>query len=343
MSVERIPHQGQFLDTLKEGDRVTEHYRVVRKSVKTSRSGEPYLDLDLADRTGTMTARLFQQRNASGGTVREFADLFRVGDIIRVSGRVDLFQGKLQIILEKLRPSREGEADESLFERSSERPVGEMEAELRAAIASIEEPALRALLEGVYGDAAFYARFVEAPAATRLHHAFRHGLLEHTLSLFRAADLLLPNYPDLDRDLVRTGVLLHDVGKTEELGKRAGEPYTVDGSLQGHVYLGARRVERAMDAVPGFPEETRRLVLHLVLSHHGEREFGAPVEPATREAVFLNGLDNLDAKLANARETLAADRDDTSLFTDLWASGAVGRRYYKGAARAGAEKDAPEA
>ncbi|MFH1680193.1 MAG: HD domain-containing protein [Candidatus Eisenbacteria bacterium] len=342
MAEEAIPHGGQFIDTLKEGDRVTEHYRVLRKSVKTSRTGEPYLDLDLGDRTGYLVARLFQPRHSAGDTVHSFADIFQVGDIIRVSGRVDLFQGKLQLILDKLRLSREEEYTASLFERASDRPVGEMEKELREAIDSVGDEMLRELVRRVFDDAPFYQRFTEAPAATRLHHAYRHGLIEHTLSLFRAAEFLRPNYPELDWDLVRVGVLLHDIGKTEELGKRAGEEYTVDGTLQGHVYLGARRVESVIGSIEQFPEESRRLVLHLILSHHGEREFGAPIEPATREAVFLHQLDNLDAKLANARETLAADRNEASPFTDLWASGAIGRRYYKGTARPASEKDAPE-
>lgn len=343
MPEELIGHQGQFIDTLKEGDRVTEHYRVVRKSVKTSRTGEPYLDVDLADRTGTLTGRLFQPRQAGGDTVRSFAEIFQVGDAIRVHGRVDMFQGKLQIIVEKLRASRPGEVEDSLFEKASARPLAEMETELLGAIGAVGDTMLRALVERIFDDPDFHVRWAEAPAATRLHHAYRHGLLEHTLSLFRAAEMLLPNYPELDADLVRVGVLLHDIGKTEELGKRAGEEYTVDGTLMGHVYLGARRVERAIESIDGFPDERRRLVLHLVLSHHGEKEFGAPIEPATGEAVFLHHLDNLDAKLANARETMAADRNEAAPFTDLWASGAIGRRYYKGAARAApAERNAPE-
>ncbi|MFH1277928.1 MAG: HD domain-containing protein [Candidatus Eisenbacteria bacterium] len=340
MSEEAFPHRGQFVDTLKEGDRVTEHYRVFRKSVKTSRSGDPYLDLDVGDKTGTITARMFQPRHSAGDTIHAFAELFQVGDSIRVSGRVDLFQGKLQLIMDKLRASQEEEVDPTLFEKASPRSRREMEEEFGAAIASFRDPDLRRLIEDFFADPEFFARFAEAPAATRLHHAYRHGLIEHTLSLLRAAELLLPHYPELDGDLVRAGVLLHDVGKTEELGRRAGEEYTVDGTLQGHVYLGARRAERIMDGIPTFPEETRRLVLHLILSHHGVKEFGAPVEPATAEAVFLHNLDNLDAKLANARETIAADRNDASLFTDLWASGAIGRRYYKGLPRGASENDA---
>ncbi len=341
MSEEVFQHHGQFVDTLKEGDRVTEHYRVLRKSVKTSRNGDPYLDVDLGDRTGSVTGRLFQPRHSAGDTVLSFAEIFSVGDVIRVSGRVDLFQGKRQLIMDKLRLSREEEVEPSLFEKASDRPLKEMEEELLQVITSIEDPHLRRLMENFFGGADFFRRFAEAPAATRLHHAYRHGLIEHTLSLACAAALLLPHYPELDADLVLVGVLLHDAGKTEELGKRAGEEYTVDGTLQGHVYIGARRAERVMDEIDGFPDETRRLVLHLVLSHHGAKEFGAPIEPATMEAVFLHHLDNLDAKIANARETLAADRTEGSPFTDLWASGAVGRRYYKGMSKADRKKDVP--
>jgi len=331
-------HHGQFVATLKEGDRVTEHYRVFRKSVKTSRRGDPYLDLDVGDRTGKITARLFQPAYSAGETVQSYADLFRVGDVIRVSGRVDLFQGRLQLILDRLRLSREEEYETALFEKASERPLGEMEKELAEAIGAIGDAHLRALIETIFADADFYARFIEAPAATRLHHAYRHGLLEHTLSLLAAAERLLPHYPELNGDLLRVGIFLHDAGKTEELGEKAGDEYTVAGTLEGHVYLGARRAELAMDRIDGFPDELRRLVIHLILSHHGEREYGAPVLPATMEAVFLHHLDNLDAKIANARETLAADRDEESPFTDLRASGAIGLRYYKSIARAGSSE-----
>lgn len=329
MNTEIHLHRGQFIDTLREGDRVTEHYRVLRKSVKTSRSGEPYLDLDVGDRTGRITARMFKPRQSVGDPIQSFASLFQVGDSIRVSGRIDLFQGRLQMILDKLRVSLPEEVDDALFEKASPRSPEEMEAELRGAIERIGDPMLRAMMERIFEDASFAERFAAAPAATRLHHAYRRGLLEHTLSLIGAAERLLPHYPELNADLVRVGVLLHDMGKTEELGEKAGEEYTVDGTLLGHVYLGARRAEKAMDGTPGFPEEHRRQVLHMILSHHGEREFGAPVLPATREAIFIYHLDNLDAKLANARETLEADRNEESFFTDLYSSGAIGRRYYK--------------
>lgn len=335
MSVENQYHQGQFLGTLSEGDRVTEHYRVVRKSVKTSRAGEPYLDIDLADKTGVITARLFKPRHTAGDPVATFASLFKVGDTIRVSGRVDLFQGKLQLIMDKLRISLPEEVDDALFEKASRRPLAEMEEELGSGIGAIGDPALRALAEKVFSDRAFYTRFITAPAATRLHHAYRRGLLEHTISLLRAAELLLPHYPELHADLVRIGVLFHDLGKTEELGERAGEAYTIEGTLEGHIFLGARRIDRAIDSIEGFPDELRRLVLHMILSHHGELEFGSPVLPACAEAVFLSGLDNLDAKLANVRETLESDRNNESPFTDLFASGAIRRKYYKGVPKSG--------
>lgn len=323
-------HRGQFLDTLSEGDRVLEYYRVTRKSVRQTRRGDHFLDLTLADRTGSIAARLFGGRDEIHDTVQSYAALFKAGDVIRVDGRIDRFQGKLQMLIDKLRYSEPGEIDASLFEKSSERPIAEMEGELKEKIDSIRNRYLRDLVEKVFEDRRVYDRFLTAPAATRVHHAFRHGLIEHTLSMLAAAEALSGVYPELDLDLVRTGILLHDIGKTDELGEKAGDEYTVAGTLEGHIHIGARWADRAMDRIDGFPDELRVQVIHLILSHHGEKEFGSPVVPASREAVFLHQLDNMDAKLANARETLRADRNGGSPFTDPGASGAVYRRYYKG-------------
>lgn len=323
-------HRGQFLDTLSEGDRVLEYYRVTRKSVRQTRRGDHFLDLTLTDRTGSIAARLFGGRDEIHDTVQTYAATFKVGDVIRVDGRVDRFQGKLQLLIDRLRTSEPGDVDFALFEKSSRRPIAEMETELKEKIDTIENVYLRELVEKVFADREIYDRFLTAPAAMRVHHAFRYGLIEHTLSMLAGAEALHPVYPELDLDLVRVGVLLHDIGKTVELGEKAGDDYTVPGTLIGHIYMGSRWADLMMDKIDGFPEELRQQVIHLILSHHGEREFGAPVVPATKEAVFLHQLDNMDAKLANARETLDADRNQGNPFTDPAASGAVYRRYYKG-------------
>lgn len=324
-------HRGQFIQSLSEGDQVVEHYRVVRKVVRTSRRGDPYLDFDLVDRTGRINAKIFGQ-NGSTDVVSMYSDLFEAGDIVRVDGYVEMFNGKPQLIVKRLRLSAEGEVDESLFERASERPLEDMERELADVIGSLENDFVRRLAGAVFGDEEFYKRFLVAPAATRLHHAYRSGLIEHTLSLIAAADRLLPAYPEIDRDTVVGALLFHDCGKTEELGERAGDEYSVEGTMVGHVYLGTRRVERAMDAIPDFPRVLRLQILHCILSHHGSREFGAPVEPASLEAIFVHHLDNLDAKIANARSALASDVDTKSAFTDPSLAGAVFQRYFKGEA-----------
>ncbi len=324
-------HRGQFINTLDEGDRVNEYYRVTRKSVRQTKRGDLYLDLTLTDRTGSIAARLFGGRDDLHDAVQAYAAQFKSGDAIRVDGRVDRFQGKLQLIIDKLRVSEPGSLEESLFEKSSERPIAEMEEELKTRIGSIQNHYLVELVElVVFSRPDVYDRFLAAPAAMRVHHAFRHGLIEHTLSMLAGAEALGPVYPELDLDLVRVGILLHDIGKTVELGKRAGDDYTVPGTLVGHIYIGAHWADEAMEQIEGFPEELRHQVIHLILSHHGEREFGSPVVPATREAVFIHQLDNMDAKLANARETLNADRNTGSPFTDPAAAGAIYRRYYKG-------------
>ncbi len=327
----RKMHRGQFIDTLAEGDRVLEYYRVARKSVRQTRRGDLYLDLTLADRTGMIAARLFGDRDGVHDRVTSYAAQFKPGDVIRVDGRVDRFQGKLQLLIDRLRVSENGEVDGALFEKSSDRPFEEMERELAEKIEAIENRYLKKLVESVFGSGEIKERFLVAPAATRIHHAYRHGLLEHTLSMIAGAEALHPLYPELDLDLLRAAILFHDVGKTAELGEKAGDDYTVEGTLEGHIYIGARWVDEAAGKIDGFPGELRLQLIHLILSHHGEREYGAPVVPATREAVFLHQLDNLDAKLANVRQTIAADRNSQSPFTDPAASGPIYRRYYKGA------------
>lgn len=303
---------------------------MVRKVVRTSRRGDQYLDFDLVDRTGRINAKVFGQNGGANDVVATYSDAFGTGDVVRVDGVVEVFNGKLQLIVKRLRRSTTDEVDDRLFERASERPLEDMESELADVIGSLENEFVRKLAGAVFGDQSFYQRFLIAPAATRLHHAYRSGLLEHTLSLIAAANRLLPAYPEIDRDVVISSILFHDSGKTEELGEKAGDEYTVEGTMVGHVYLGARRVERAMDSIPDFPRALRVHILHCVLAHHGSREYGAPIEPASLEALFVHHLDNLDAKIANARSALAADVDAKSPFTDPSLAGAVFQRYFKG-------------
>ncbi len=329
MSTTETSHRGQFINTLREGDQVTEHYRVTRKTIRISRKGDPYLDLQLTDRTGSIGARHFGSRGDANDSVHAYADLFEEGDAIRIGGRVDTYQGKLQMIVDRIRPSLPEEVDRSLLEKSSERSLPEMEEELRECIGRIDNSHIRGLVEAVFADSGFYDRFIEAPAATRIHHAWRSGLLEHTLSLLRAASALEPVYPELEWDLVRAGLLLHDIGKTEEQGDRAGDDYTVDGTMLGHVYLGAYRVDRAIDSMPDFPDHLRTEVIHLILSHHGDREYGAPIEPASIESVFIHHLDNLDAKIAHTSQVIANDPNPQKPFTDPAAAAPMFRRYYK--------------
>ena len=203
------------------------------------------------------------------------------------------------------------------------------------ALEIIGDGPLRALLENFFGDAEFREKFAAAPAAMRNHHAYLGGLLEHTVSVARLAESLLAQRPELDADLLRAGVLLHDAGKVEELAAGAALHYTDAGYLLGHVALGALMVECRAARVKDFPGRTRLLLLHLLLSHHGRREFGSPVLPATAEALALHHLDNLDAKVnaaAHFSESAPGDRENWTEYIKMF----EGRLYTGGREEAGA-------
>jgi 3'-5' exoribonuclease len=187
----------------------------------------------------------------------------------------------------------------ALFSPASARPLQEMVAEFDAVVASMEDPHWRRLMEAFRSREDVFGAFAEAPAAKVIHHAWVGGLLEHSLSLARAATALAPNYPTLDRDLILCACFLHDAGKAREISSEPGFEYTTEGKLFGHIYMGGRLVESLCDGIEGFPEGKRRHLLHVVLSHQGERSegFGSPVDPITPEAVFFHQIDNLDAKV----------------------------------------------
>ncbi|HEY9125888.1 MAG TPA: HD domain-containing protein, partial [Acidobacteriaceae bacterium] len=175
--------------------------------------------------------------------------------------------------------------------------IAELWSKLHAAVESFTDPDLKRLLQSILADARIAAALREAPAAKQLHHAFLGGLLEHVVSLLGLAERVVPHYPVLMKDLVLTGIVLHDVGKIHELAWVGGFEYTLEGQLLGHIQIGASMVERAMDALPDFPPRLKTLVLHMILSHHGKLEFGSPKLPMIPEALMLNFLDDMDAKM----------------------------------------------
>jgi 3'-5' exoribonuclease len=224
---------------------------------------------------------------------------------VKILGEVNRFNEKLQLKVKKIRRAAPGEYDLGDFVPRSERDVGEMWTELEGWAASLRDPDLKALVEAFLNDAELAPALKQAPAAKSMHHAWMGGLLEHILSLMGVCELAAQHYPNIDRDLLLTGVVLHDIGKLRELSWGTSFDYTLEGQLLGHITIGIGMIEQKIAAIPNFPAAKRLLVEHLVLSHHGEYEFGSPKLPMTPEAILLHYLDNLDAKMQTVRSELA--------------------------------------
>lgn len=282
------------LRRLKEGDAFQGFLLALEAAYKVSAKGSEYLELKLGDASGDLKGFLWDIRAVEGDLEAVRADAF-----LWVKGSVTAYNGRLQVKLDKVRVAEDGEVgDLSRFFPVSSRPVPEMLEELDRIIASVEDPWIRALLAALFqDDAELRAAFARCPAAKSMHHARLGGLLEHTLSVASMAERACAHYLEVNRDLVVAGVLLHDVGKTEELSYRRGFGYTDAGNLLGHIAMESEWISRAAARIPGFPEALRLQILHIVLSHHGRLEFGSPVLPKTPEALLVHHLDDLDGKL----------------------------------------------
>jgi 3'-5' exoribonuclease len=285
------------ISALDAGDVIDEFFLCRDAALKTARNGSFYVEAELMDRTGGVKGRQWDARPEDLGN-------YPAGCVVKIKASVERYQGALQFKLHQSRAAHESEytlAD--LLPASSADPAS-LEKEFKSKIAAIANPRLRALLEAVFGDQEFWDRFRNSPAAEALHHPFLHGLLEHTVTSLRAADAFSSVNPRVDRDMLLTGVMLHDLGKADELSVEGGFHYTDEGMLLGHISLGAMRVDRVIRGLPEFPAELRLRVLHIILSHHGKREFGSPVLPATPEAVAVHELENLDARLEAAERLI---------------------------------------
>jgi len=282
------------LRALKEGEVFSGFLLAQEVAFKTSAKGSEYLELKLADASGELKAFLWDLRAIEGDMDQVAQDVF-----LKVKGQVSVYNGRTQLRLDKVRFAEDQEVgDFSRFFPTSRRPAEEMLAELDAVVAGVGDPWIRRLLELLFlENPLLRAAFAQAPAAKSMHHVYLGGLLEHTLSVAAMADRACAHYPEMNRDLVLAGVLLHDVGKTAELTYQRSFGYSDAGNLLGHIALEADWISRAASALPGFPEELRLHLLHIVLSHHGKLEYGSPVLPKTPEALLVHYLDDLDGKL----------------------------------------------
>jgi 3'-5' exoribonuclease len=298
-----------LIRSLKEGDPFNGFLLAQEALFKTSTKGNEYLELKVSDASGDLKAFLWDLRAIEGDMDAVTADAF-----LKVKGSVTSFNGRMQLKLDKVKAVADAEVgDLSGFFPVSARPVPDMLMEMDGIIASVRDPWIRGLLDAMFvKDVALREAFAKAPAAKSMHHVYLGGLLEHTLSILGMAERACGHYRVLNRDLVVAGVFLHDVGKTAELSYQRSFGYTDAGNLLGHISMEADWISREVGKIPGFPEELRLQILHIVLSHHGRLEFGSPVLPKTPEALVVHYLDDLDGKLEVMFRTLREDSGDGS-------------------------------
>ena len=287
-----------YVSSLQDGQAVTSLFLVREKEIRTSpRTGSSWLQLELSDRTGTISAKMWDNFTPIVST-------FERDDVVQIRGRVKLYNGQKELTLEAVIPSPEQDYEMADFLPHTKYDVEMLYSKLRASVAQMKNPNLQRLLTSFIDDPAIVPKLKRAPAAMTMHHAFIGGLLEHVVSLTGLARAVSEHYPELDADLLLTGVVLHDIGKIEELRYVRGIEYSTEGRLLGHIMIGAGMVRDRIKAIPGFPAALAVLVEHLILSHHGTHEFGSPALPQTREAVALNFIDDLDSKMAAMGATI---------------------------------------
>src|SRR5579863_3180673 len=274
-----------------EGKLFEGYFLVLAKQQRTTKTNKPYLNLILGDKTGQLEARIWDLSDPR--IAKEFAS----GDIVKVRGCATRFDDRLQMKIDQLRLAAAGEADKTDMLPATKYDVAALWEQLLGFAESFSNPDLKRLVKALLDDPSLAQAYREAPAAKQLHHAWLGGLLEHVVSLLALADRVAPHYPLIDRDLLLTGVILHDIGKVRELSWELGFEYTVEGMLLGHIQMGVALVEKTIDSLPDFPPRLKTLVLHMVLSHHGKLEFGSPKLPMIPEALVLNFVDDLDAKM----------------------------------------------
>jgi 3'-5' exoribonuclease len=297
-----------YVSELEPNRVITSSFLVHSKEIRQKKSGELYLSLMLGDRTGELDAKMWDN-------VTESLDAFDRDDFVKIKGLVQVFHNRPQLTVHKVRRMDDSEIDFADYFPSSKRDPEEMWNELRGVVAGVSSVHLRSLLEALFDDPDIAQRFRRAPAAKTIHHAFLGGLIEHVLSLCSLARLVAGHYKNIDPDLLLTGVLLHDIGKIYELNYERGFSYSNDGQLLGHITIAVRMVGDKIRSLQDFPPQLRVLVEHMILSHHGQLEFGSPKVPQFPEAMLLHYLDDLDSKMECMRALVEHDRQLEGCFT----------------------------
>ena len=297
-----------YIRDIKSGDKVSDYFLVAEKNLAFSQKGAPYLNVRLKDKTGELDGKIWDN-------AREWDKAFKKGDIVRVEARSANYKNVIQLSIMELKKAADEDITLGDYLPAARRDGGVMLAELMIIVESVDNPHLKALLYAFFQDEEIADLFKRAPAAKGFHHIYLGGLLEHTLSVARLLDLACAQYEGIDRDLLLTGGILHDIGKIYELSYGRTVDYTDEGRLVGHIVMGAEMVDKRIAAWEDFPAHLALKLRHVMLSHHGDLEYGSPKRPKTVEALIVHFMDDLDAKVNAFQEFIAAAPDDESGWT----------------------------
>ncbi|HEX4426760.1 MAG TPA: OB-fold nucleic acid binding domain-containing protein [Terriglobales bacterium] len=287
---------------------ITSTFVVVNKQVKPKKTGEPYLALTLGDRCGQIEAKMWDN-------VEEVLDAFEQDDFLKIKGLINKYKNRFQLTIHKIRKLGDSEIDFSDYLPKTTKNIDELWQTLAGFVASFKNPHLKALVEAFMNDPVIAQAYRNAPAAKTLHHAYIGGLLDHVVSLTTSCDLVSRNYPQINRDLLLTGAFLHDIGKIHELTYNRSFSYTTRGQLLGHMIIELEMLQAKLAGLPNFPSELKVLVEHLIISHHGQYEFGSPKLPMFPEAMLLHYMDDLDSKMESMRAQFEREGSMDSAWT----------------------------
>lgn len=300
--------QQKLLKELQPGDGLNHFLLLAKLEKKKTRTNNNYLDLLLKDSTASISGKLWDNFN-------EFLLSAEEGNVVKVEGNIEEFNNQNQVKVKRIRvASPKDNVDPDQFMQRSKRSLDEMTTELNNWIEKIIDTNLNQLIQLILSGKKL-EKYLKAPAGKSWHHSYLHGLIEHTLEIIKICDLLADFHPEVNRDLLISGAILHDFGKTEELSSDASFDYTDRGRLIGHIVIAATEIEKAADSIPGFPAQLKDQLIHLILSHQGKLEFASPVEPKTLEAIILYHSDELSAKANAYKNAIELERNSKSNWT----------------------------
>ena len=325
MRIRRKSLKKIFINTIKAGQALNDIFVARDKQMAYKKNGDPYLTLSLVDRSGGM-------KGVAWDNVQAISKTFVAGDYVRVNGKATEYRDELQLVVHNIEGLDPAEVDARDFLPATERDVDQMLDRLIQISQTVEDEHLSKLLAAFFEDKAFVDRFKTAPAAKKMHHAYLGGLLEHTLSIALLVQAIADHYKGIDKDLLLTGGILHDIGKVFEFSYETHIDYSDAGRLLNHIVIGVEMIETKIAAINDFPGDLALLLKHMIVSHHGIRDFGSPEPPKTLEAIILNYLDELDAKVTAVRDFMEAD--DPSAKGGTWTSyhRVLERYFYRGRA-----------